>query len=144
MPAAVAEEQDDAGSAEKEVGEGDDVEGAQADRPMCDGEQHMQRREQQRLRVGDLRPAGENIGRPPWPFAARHRARQKLHRRKELRFRIPWNGDGAGEPRPRRQQEREGKHRDGDGKRERCGRDGGNPTRHALDDRRARQQLTPA
>ena len=86
MPAAIVEEQDDAEAAEEQIGEGHGIEGAQADRGIGDRQQHMERREQERLRIGNLRPAGKDVGRPPRPFAPRKRAREKLHLREELRF----------------------------------------------------------
>ena len=114
VPAAVAKEQDDADTAEKQIGEGHGVECAQADRGIERGKQHMQRREQQRLRIGDLSPAGKHIRRPPRPFAARQRAGEELHLGKELRLRIPRNRHRTRKPRPGRQQEgkREDRERD--------------------------------
>src|ERR1700720_3389827 len=38
--------------------------GAEAWRRSDGGEQHMERREDQRLRIGDLRPAGKDVGCP--------------------------------------------------------------------------------
>ena len=102
MPAAVVEKQDHADAAEKEVEEGDRVEGAQTYGGIQPGQQHMQRGEQQGLRIGNLRPAPEHIGRPPGPFAARKRARQKLHLRIELGFGIPRDAHRAGQPGPSR------------------------------------------
>ena len=117
VPAAVAEEQDDADSAQEQIGEGHGIEGAQADRGFRRGEQRMQRGEHQRLRIGNLRPAGEDVGRPPRPFAARQRSGEELHLRKELRFRIPRDRHRAGEPRPGRHQECEREYREADGER---------------------------
>ena len=106
MPAAVAEEQDDADPAECQIGEDHRIEGPQADRRIERCEQHVQWREHQRLRIGYLRPAGEHVRRPPRPFAVRDRGREELHLREELRLGIPRDGDVAGEPGPCGQRER--------------------------------------
>ena len=135
MPAAVAKEQDDADTAEKQISEGHGIECAQADHRVERGEQDMQRREQQRLRIGDLGPAGKDVRRPPRPFAARQRTGEELHLRKELRFRIPWDGHRARQPRPRRQQEGEREDRERDNKRNARGQDFG---------RRRRRLFTPS
>ena len=117
MPSAIAEEQNDADPAEAQIREDDGIEGAQADRGIEQREQHVQRRKHQRLRIGDLRPAGEHIGRPPGPFAVRDRGRQELQLRKELRFRVPRNRHAAREPGPGRHQEGRSEHRERDGER---------------------------
>ena len=122
VPAAVAKEQDDAEPAEKQIGEGDGVEGAQADGGIERRQHDMERREQQRLRIGNLRPAGEDVRRPPWPFAARDRRRQELHLRIELRFRVPRDGYRAGQPWPGRHQEGEREDRQRDSERNARGR----------------------
>jgi hypothetical protein len=150
MPTAVAEEQDYAQPAEKQIGEGHGVEGAQADRGLEHRQQQVQRREHERLRIGNLRPAGEDIGRPPWPFAARNRRRQELHLRIELRFRVPRDGDRAGQPRPGRCQKCEREDRDDEEKRDarRCAGGGrwpaaGEPRRQRILKRRRCRRLVP-
>ena len=79
-------------------------------------EQHMQRRGEHRLRVGDVRPAREDVRRPERRLAGRERARHELDRRQEGRLRVVGHRDGAGEPRPCRNEKRDREDRD-DGER---------------------------
>jgi hypothetical protein len=105
MPAAVAEEQHQAGAAGKQIGEGDGVDGAEARGRVEPRQGEMQRREDQRLRIGDLRPAGEDVRRPERLLAARQRRREELQFGLKLRLGVPRDRDGAGQPRPRQQGE---------------------------------------
>src|ERR1043166_1689852 len=68
----------------------------------------MERREDQRLRIGDLWPAGEHVGRPQWRLAFVKRPREKLQFRLNLRLGVPRNRDRAREPRPREDEETNG------------------------------------
>ena len=61
VPAAIAEQQDDPARTEEQIGEGHAVEGAQADRGIEGGQQDVERREQERLWIGNLRPAGKDV-----------------------------------------------------------------------------------
>ena len=97
----------------KQIGEGDEIGFAKARRRRECRESEMQRREDQRLRIGDLRPAGIEVRAPERRLAVRERGREKLQLRLELRFRVPRNGDGAGEPRPRQSDEAENRGRAG-------------------------------
>src|ERR1043166_10171129 len=65
----------------------------------------MERREDQRLRIGDLWPAGEHVGRPQWRLAFVERPREKLQFRLKLRLGGPRKRDRAREPRPREDEE---------------------------------------
>ena len=118
MPAAVAEQQDDADAAEKQRREGHGVGGAEARPRVEPGERQMQGREQHRLRVGDLRPAGERIGRPQRRLPGGERGGEELQLRLDLRLGVPWNGDGARQPRPGDHHEGEREDRNGGGERE--------------------------
>ena len=63
-------------------------------------QQQHRRREDLRLRVGDLRMAGENVGRPERAVAAGEAGSQELHLRQEVGLRVPGDRDAPGEPRP--------------------------------------------
>src|SRR5437763_16986226 len=71
----------------------------------------MQRREQERLRIGNQRPACEHVWRPPRPLAARNGRGEELQRGEGLRLRVPWNRDAAGEPWPGKNKKGCGKNR---------------------------------
>ena len=107
MPAAIAKEQDDADAAEEQVSERHAVERDPARRRVEQRQQEIKRREDQRLRVGDLRPAREHVGRPERRLSGRQRARQEIDLRSELRLPVPRDRDRARQPGPCRQQERE-------------------------------------
>ena len=152
MPAAIAEEQDDSDAAQEQIDEGHGIEGAQADRWTDRRQGDMKRREQQRLRIGNLRPPGEDVGRPPRPFAARNRVCEELHLRKELRLRIPRDGDRPGKPRPGRKQEPEREERDRNRQRNAGGREHGcgrwsrradDPRRQVMHARRLHRRTPP-
>ena len=74
---------------------------AKARRRIERGEREMERRKDQRLRIGDLRPAGEQVRRPERRFAMCQRSGEKLQFRLELRLGIPRYGEPAGHPWPR-------------------------------------------
>ena len=100
VPAAVAEIEDQADATEEQRREHDRIGGPEARGAIEHGEQEMQRRKDQRLRVGDLRPAGEYVRRPERRLAVVQRAREKAQLRMELRLGVPRNGDRARKPRP--------------------------------------------
>ena len=100
VPGAVAEQENQRHPAKPEHAELDRVRGAKARIGVEKREKQVRRREDQRLRIGDLRVAREHVRRPPRRFAATDRLRQELQLRIEMRLRVPWHGDPAREPGP--------------------------------------------
>ena len=100
MPAAVAEERHEPDAAGEQIGEGDEVGLAETRRRIERRQREMQRRKDERLRIGDLRPTGEHIGSPKRRFAACQRCGEERQFRLELSLGIPRDGDGTGPPRP--------------------------------------------
>ena len=100
MPSAVAKEQDDGEAAEAEHAEHDPVRRLESGIGIDEGEDQEGRREDQRLRIGDLRRAGEDERRPERLLAAGERLRHELQLRIEMRLGVPRDRDGAGQPRP--------------------------------------------
>src|SRR5579871_591783 len=100
MPAAVAEEQHDPEAASEQVREGDEIGRAKTRARAERRKDKMKRRKDQRLRIGNLRPAGEHVRSPERLFAARERGRKELQFGLELRLRIPRDGDRARKPGP--------------------------------------------
>jgi hypothetical protein len=100
MPAAVAEEQHEPEAAGKQIREGDKIDRAKAWRRVERRKGEMQRREDQRLRIGNLRPAGKQVWGPERLFAAGERGREELQLGLELGLGIPRDRDRALEPRP--------------------------------------------
>ena len=76
------------------------IDGPQAGRGVEQGQQQEGRREDHRLRVGDLRMAAEHVGRPERRLAARQALRQELDLRLEVRLGVPGDGDAARQPGP--------------------------------------------
>ena len=87
MPAAVAEEHQHGKRRQTEIGENHAVELAEAGNRLKISEQ-KRRREDQRLRIGDLRRPGEDIMRPERRLAGMQRIGKKLDLRLEMRFAI--------------------------------------------------------
>ena len=88
MPAPVPEESHDGEAAETPHSEHHRVEGPEA-RIRDEGrEEKKRRREDERLRIGDLRLAGEDEWRPERPFAAMERLGEELELRIEMRLRV--------------------------------------------------------
>ena len=85
--------------AEREHGENVDVELAEARDPLEIGEDDG-RREDQRLRVGDLRHADEAAGIPERRLARVQGIGEKLELRLEQRLGVIGDGDGAAQPGP--------------------------------------------
>mgnify|MGYP003704160655 CR=1 FL=1 len=100
MPAALAEDQDDAEAAEEDVREHDRVRCAKARIWIEQREDDVQGRENERLRIRDLRPAGVDVRRPERRLPLGERTREEGELGEELRFGVPGDGDAAGEPRP--------------------------------------------
>ena len=100
VPSAVAKVQDDGEAAEAEHAEDDPVGRLESGIGIDKGEDQEGRREDQRLRVGDLRRAGEDERRPERLLAAGERLGHELQLRIEMRLGVPRDRDGAGQPRP--------------------------------------------
>ena len=64
------------------------------------GRDEKEGREDQRLRIGDLRHAGEDIGRPEGRVSAMQRMREKSELRLKMRLGVPGDRVFAGEKRP--------------------------------------------
>ena len=105
VPAAIAEEQDHAGAAGIEQHECQDVEQPRAWLWHQPGNDKMQRGKDQRLRIGDLWPAGKNVRRPERRLSGRERAREEGELRIELRGGVVGNFNGARQPRRGQRQE---------------------------------------
>src|SRR5690606_33503444 len=116
VPAAVAEKQDDADPTEEEVGKGHRISRAEAGIRGQRGKKKVQGREDQGLRVGDLRPAREHVGGPERQLASGQRSGEELKLRQELRLRVPRNGDAAREPWPSEHKKGGGEDEDGKAK----------------------------
>ena len=63
-PAAISKQHHQRQAAERKHGEGDGVEGDERGGAIKQGQQNMRRREDQRLRIGDLGMSAKYIGRP--------------------------------------------------------------------------------
>ena len=113
MPAHVAEQPDDAEARAEQAQEHRDVGGVAAGCRVQQREQQHRRREDLRLRIGDLRVAGKHVRGPERQFAAPDAGGEELHLRQEMRLGIPRDHDLAGEPGPAEQQpaDRENRHR---------------------------------
>src|SRR2546421_497325 len=70
MPAAIVEEEKNPNATEEKIRKRQHIESAQPNSGMQKSPDHMQRREQERLRIGNHRPACEHVWRPPRPLAA--------------------------------------------------------------------------
>ena len=108
VPAAVAKKQDDAGAAGIEQREHQDVGEPRAWVRDEQRRDEMEGGEDQRLRIGDLRPAGENVRRPERRLAGRERAGEEGELRIELRGGVVGNFDRARQPGPGQRQEGDG------------------------------------
>ncbi len=98
MPAAVAEEQDHAGAAGVEQHEHQNVGEPRAWVRNEQRHNEMEGGEDQRLRIGDLRPAGKDVRRPERRLAGRERAGEECKLRIELRGGVVGNFDRARQP----------------------------------------------
>ena len=103
-PAAIEKQHHQSQPAEREHAESDGVEGYERRRAIKQSQQEMRRRENQRLRIGDLRMAAKDVGRPERRLARVQRAGEKRQLRIKMRLGVPWNGECAREPGPGEQQ----------------------------------------
>src|SRR5258705_6637591 len=101
MPAAVAEEQHEAETAGKQIREGDKIDRAKAWRRVERRQGEMQRREDQRLRIGDLRPARKQVWGPERRFAPGAAPRQEIQYRPGRGLGTPPDRCSAPRPPPR-------------------------------------------
>src|SRR6266481_3186874 len=100
MPAAIAEEQHEPEAAGEQIREGDKIDRAKAWRRVERRKGEMQRREDHRLRIGNLRPAGKQVWGPERLLAAGERRCEELQFGLELGLGIPRDSDLPREPRP--------------------------------------------
>ena len=103
-PAAIASVEDDGRAAKEQRGEGRGVGGAEIDARIDPRQCEVQRREQQRLRIGDLGSAREHVGGPQRRLAVCQRRGEETELRLELRLGVPRNRHRAGEPGKRQRQ----------------------------------------
>ncbi len=139
VPAAVAEEQDDAGAAGEEHREDGDVHGLEAGARQEGGDRHQGRDEQHRLRIGDFRRAREDVGRPGKAEAAMDGARCEDEVRVPVGLGVPGDRHGAGKPGPAEDQPAGREEQQGGGEAKGRGRGRGHGRR-----RWVRQGLSPA
>ena len=99
VPAAIAEEHQHRDAAEREHAKHRHIEGMKARMRRQQREQD-DRRKDQRLRIGDLRHAAEDIRRPERRLARWMRVGEELEFGLEQRLGVIGNRDGAREPRP--------------------------------------------
>jgi hypothetical protein len=119
MPAAIAEKQQHADGTGEEIREGNEVDGAETRGRVERRQRQMERRQDERLRIGDLRPAGKHVRRPERRLAACERRRHELQLGLELRLGVPRNRDGAGKPWPGEERKGRSDHRERGRKRQR-------------------------
>ena len=100
MPAAVAEEHQHREPAEREQRQHRHVERMEA-RVRREQRQQHHRREDQRLRIGDLRDAAEHVGRPERRLALMDGVGEELQLGLEQRLGVIGDRHRAGQPRPR-------------------------------------------
>src|SRR6476646_10771153 len=100
MPAAVAKEQDYARATGVEQHEFQNVAKPWAWVGHEQRRHDMEGREDQRLRIGNLRPAGENVRRPERRLTGCERAGEERQLRIKLRGGVVGDFDRAGEPGP--------------------------------------------
>src|SRR4029077_16929205 len=89
MPAAVTEEQHEPQAAAEQIGEGDQISFAKAGRRIERRKGKVQRREDERLRIGDLWPARKHVRSPKRRLPARERGCEELQFGLELSLGIP-------------------------------------------------------
>jgi hypothetical protein len=95
MPAAVAEDQDDRQRADEQRAEHRTIAPAEIGRGIERGDQGEGRREDQRLWIGDLRRAGEDVRRPERGEPAMPAIGEELKLGVEMGLGVPGDGDGA-------------------------------------------------
>jgi hypothetical protein len=93
MPAPVTEERNEAHATGEQHREWNCVRRLKTRRRHGKSQQEVKRREDQRLRIGNLRPPAKDMRRPEWRLAFRKGCRQELELRMELRLRVPRNRD---------------------------------------------------
>ena len=96
MPTLVAAKQHEREAAEREHAKHHSIRRREGRFGADERQQQKGRRENQRLRIGDLRRASKDIGRPEWAFAIVQRMSEKLQLRKRLGFGVPGNCHRAG------------------------------------------------
>ena len=111
MPAAVAEVHQHRDAGEREQHQHCDVERVKA-RMRREQRQQRERREDQRLRIGDLRNAAEHVGRPERRLALMDRVGEELQLGLEQRLGVIRNGHRPGEPGPGQREPCENEQRD--------------------------------
>ena len=111
MPAAIAEIQHQREAARRQHGEDDAVLQLKRRLGRSPGGEKKKRRKNQRLRIGDLRHAGEDIGRPKRRLARMQRVSEKGELRLEMRLGVPGNGVVAGQKGKSERESGEQKHR---------------------------------
>src|SRR5260370_34389892 len=109
MQERAGEEQRESEAAGRQIREGGKTDRAKAWRRVERRQGEMQRREDQRLRIGDLRPARKQVWGPERRFAPGERRRRGLQDGLGLGLWIPRGRGGARQAPPRQGRERSGR-----------------------------------